>query len=308
MLSWQAAPYIAAAIESILVQTFADFEFIIVDGGSTDGTPAIVESYARSDARIRLVALPDHSPRGTRANIGIAMASAPLVARMDADDISRADRFERQLAWMKARDLDICGTHAEEFGDRQGLMTFPESHDGIVVEHIFRNGMLHATTISRTELLKRFPFTDTPFEDYELWMRMLPVCRFGNLPMPLFLHRVHRQQWNAREPLVCREDLARHRFGYFYRMFPDTPLREYLPVSRMADRLPMTSLEELESAGRWLVKLSQPVDYWLRTRMLVRWRATCRLAEALGPGVEDVCKRFEEPLIAAIDAAPNNPA
>ena len=300
MISWQAAPYIAEAIDSILGQTFADFEFIIVDGGSTDGTPAIVEPYARSDDRIRFVPLPEHSPRGTRANIGVAMASAPLVARMDADDVSRADRFERQLAWMQKRDLDICGTHAEAFGGRTGLLTFPETHDGIASEHLFRNGMLHATTISRTELLKRFPYTDTPFEDYELWMRLLPVCRFGNLPMPLFLHRVHPQQWNAREPLELREDLARHRFGYFYRMFPDTPLREYLPVSRMADRLPMTSIEELESAGRWLLRLSRPDDYWLRMRMLRRWRETCSLAAPLGPEVEDLFRRFEEPLIAAI--------
>ena len=308
MLSWQAAPYIAEAIESVLGQTFTDFEFIIVDGGSTDGTPAIAESYARVDDRIRLVALPDHSPRGTRANIGVAMASAPLVARMDADDVSCADRFERQLAWMTARDLDICGTHAEQFGDRSGLMTFPESHEGIAIEHIFRNGMLHATTICRAELLKRFPYTDTPFEDYELWMRLLPVCRFGNLPMPLFRHRVHGEQWNARQPLECVQDLARHRFGYFYRMFPDTPIREYLPLSRMADRLPMASLDELETAGRWLHRLSQPEDYWLRTRMLRRWRETCELAASLGPEVDAVRLRYEAPLIAGVDAAPQSPA
>ncbi|MBI5094602.1 MAG: glycosyltransferase family 2 protein [Candidatus Hydrogenedentes bacterium] len=91
--------YLAEAIESILGQTYRDFEFIIIDDGSTDESLKIVEGYASRDNRIRLVSRPN---RGLAAalNDGIEIARAPIIARMDADDVSLPKRFEKQMLYM----------------------------------------------------------------------------------------------------------------------------------------------------------------------------------------------------------------
>ena len=90
--------YVASAVKSILAQTFRDFELILIDDGSTDRSTEICKALAASDARIRLISQPNKGLTKS-LNEGIALATAPLIARMDADDISLPDRFEKQVAY-----------------------------------------------------------------------------------------------------------------------------------------------------------------------------------------------------------------
>src|SRR3954453_17337226 len=93
------ARYAAQAIESVLAQTFTDYEFLIIDDGSKDGTGKILKEYARKDTRIRILTGPERG-LSMALNLGIAEARAPLLARMDGDDICLPTRFEKQVAYM----------------------------------------------------------------------------------------------------------------------------------------------------------------------------------------------------------------
>ena len=107
--------FLTAAIESVLGQTFSDFEFLILDDGSRDGTRAIVEAMAARDSRIRPIV---RENRGLIASLNqlIAEARAPLIARMDADDIALPERFSTQIEWMLLKNVDVCGTCVKTFG------------------------------------------------------------------------------------------------------------------------------------------------------------------------------------------------
>src|SRR6185312_11343579 len=93
------AKYVDLAIESVLGQTFSDFEFLIVDDGSKDATDKILKDYARRDTRIRILTGPERG-LSMALNLGISEARAPLLARMDGDDICLPTRFEKQVAYM----------------------------------------------------------------------------------------------------------------------------------------------------------------------------------------------------------------
>ena len=92
--------YVAEAVESILAQTFGDFEFIIIDDGSTDGSRAILERYAKQDDRIRLISRPNTGIVGAR-NEALGLARGELIAVMDSDDVALPERFEVQVAYLR---------------------------------------------------------------------------------------------------------------------------------------------------------------------------------------------------------------
>src|SRR5438045_3930995 len=97
---YNGARYLAEAVESILAQTYRDFEFVIVDDGSTDRSPAMLDEYARRDSRVRIVRRGNTGIVGA-LNDAIADSKAPLIARMDADDVSLPDRLEKQVGYMR---------------------------------------------------------------------------------------------------------------------------------------------------------------------------------------------------------------
>ena len=107
MTAYNAARYLREAVDSILNQTFRDFEFVIVDDGSTDRTLSILQDYARRDPRIRIISRPNTGL--TRAlNDGLATIRSPLIARMDADDVALPERFAKQLALLDTG-FDLVG-------------------------------------------------------------------------------------------------------------------------------------------------------------------------------------------------------
>src|SRR4051812_12524034 len=107
---WNGESFLAEAIESILAQTCRDFEFLIIDDGSTDGTPAILREFEARDPRVRVL-WQQHEGLVAALNAGLAAARAPLIARMDADDVSTPERFELQLAYLQAHpECVVLGT------------------------------------------------------------------------------------------------------------------------------------------------------------------------------------------------------
>lgn len=200
--------FVALAIESILNQSYRDFEFIIIDDGSTDNTSQIVRHYKNVDDRIILIS---RENRGLTSSLneGIEIASGKWIARMDADDISFPDRFERQLSWLDKTGADICGSWIQYFGVGPSyLHSNPESDLAIKVGLLFGCMLAHPTIIVRASLLKSLKY-DADWdraEDYELWTRMaLANAKMSNAPVVLLKYRVHAKQISAASAYHQRE-------------------------------------------------------------------------------------------------------
>ena len=190
--------YYRAAMDSLLGQSFPDFEFIVVDDGSSDGTTALLEAYRQRDPRLRV--LRNDTSRGlpVSLNRGLALCRAPLVARADADDIHHPDRLAKQLAHLHAHPrigVLSCGFHRIDPGDQRIDTRVPVTGDArIRFRMLFTNSLLNPGAMFRTALVRAVGGYDLRYwtaEDTDLWARLMPVTRFDNLPEPLVSYRIH---------------------------------------------------------------------------------------------------------------------
>ena len=189
-----AAPWLREAMESVLAQTAADLELIVIDDGSTDATPDVLAAI--SDPRLR-VERQEWRGLTQSLNRALRLANAPLLARMDADDVSLPERFERQLAFLDAHpDVGLLGTGCHEIsGAGEILRTIsPPGDDGAIRRALIRrNPFVHSSVMMRRAALERVGGYDEFLrvaQDYDLWMRMSRVTRLANLPEPLVLRRL----------------------------------------------------------------------------------------------------------------------
>lgn len=188
--------YLKEAVESVLNQTLSDFEFIIINDGSTDNTCAILKSF--TDGRGNLI---DQEHQGLIASLnrGLAIARGEYVARMDSDDIALPDRLEKQVAFLRAHpEIGILGTACrliDEGGLDLGVMRWPIHDLEIRWTSLLSSPFGHPTVMVRRDILMRDGLKyDEAFqrvEDYRLWTRVLSHTRGGNLDEPLLRYRVH---------------------------------------------------------------------------------------------------------------------
>ncbi len=187
--------YLNRAIESVLGQSFSDFEFVIINDGSTDKTEEVIKSY--HDQRIVYLRNDQNLGLAKSFNIGIRVARGQFIARMDADDISITDRFEKQLYFLeKHKDVDIIGSSViliNKDGRRLKKIKRPTNHIEIKWQSLFSTPLFHPTVMARSEVLKENLFDESYHnsEDYELWSRLLFTTdtRFANISEPLLLYR-----------------------------------------------------------------------------------------------------------------------
>lgn len=189
--------YIRAAIDSILHQTFTDFEFIIINDGSTDGTKEILEEYVRKDARIRLIS---RENRGLVASLneGIDLAQSPLIARMDADDIAIETRLEEQVGYLNNHSEVVCvGSFFEVIDDNDRALTTldaPTSNTDIQKELIKGHTVIcHPTALMRKDaVIKVGKYKEEYYlvEDLDLWLRLGEEGELSNISKALIKYRV----------------------------------------------------------------------------------------------------------------------
>lgn len=198
MPAYNAEKYIREAIDSVLAQTFTDFEFIILDDGSTDATAAIIQSY--EDDRIRFC--PNERNMGVAAtlNRGLKLAQGEYIARMDADDVSFPERFEKQITCLDLnRDIAVLGTGIESFCDAGMLSVYlcscePEK---LKEDLFFSCGIAHPSVMMRRDAILALGGYDETYnglEDYELWFRVAERYEISTLPEVLFRYRMHGGQ------------------------------------------------------------------------------------------------------------------
>jgi len=191
--------YLKAAIKSILSQTLADFELIIVNDGSTDRTREIIERFQDS----RIVAFHrDNHGLAASLNFGLQVARTPFVARMDADDLCLPDRLETQVAEIESQpDIAALGGHAviidDEGRNTAQVCTPPENHEDILKGILELRGdtFLHPTTILRKDTVLAVGGYNERFfvsQDIDLWLRLGAVARLGSLPRVVLKFRQHQ--------------------------------------------------------------------------------------------------------------------
>lgn len=189
--------FIAEAITSILNQSYKNFEFIIIDDGSTDGTRKILSQF--SDPRIRIIEHPRNLGIVRSLNDGIVAAKGKYIMRMDADDISMPQRIEKQLEFMeKNLDVGLCGSCMEVFGEKNYIWKAPETDLEIKTRLFFESPIAHPTVCIRKSILDKNQLIykkDYQYvEDYKLWMEMSKVTKIGNIQEVLLKYRMHRSQ------------------------------------------------------------------------------------------------------------------
>ena len=237
---FNAEPFLRQAIESILAQTVDDFELLIVNDGSTDGSLATIELMAARDRRIRFES---RENRGLVATLNelLERAASPFIARMDADDVAAPQRFARQLAEFQRDDrLLAIGSDVwsiDSAGRRLMTIRMPHGHQEID-EHTMQVvngwGMCHPSMMFSArafELVGRYREEFWPAEDADLVLRIAEKGRLANLAEPLLSYRVHggsighRQATRQREALYRAAAAAAERRGL---PPPDPGLRELL--------------------------------------------------------------------------------
>lgn len=184
---------IEKALDSILAQTFGDWELIIIDDGSTDATAAIIQGYAEQDSRIRLICNETNLQLSASLNKGIGLAEADLIARVDADDINLPERLEKQYAFLEQHpDIDVLGTAAyllDEKGEKMGVFTNPATHDELQALPFLKIEFFHPSVMIRKRFFETAGLYNPAYpnaEDKEMWLRGLQAgCRYANLQEPL---------------------------------------------------------------------------------------------------------------------------
>ena len=188
--------YLQEAIESILGQTFVDYEFLIIDDGSADQSFSIIKEFG--DSRIKLERNGLNRGLVYSLNKGLDLASGEYIARMDCDDISLPERLAKQVAFMDCHpEVGVCGTWVESMDTGQIYRCLVD-HESIQAGLLQTNQMAHPSVMIRTSVIRQhrlyynpaFPYA----EDYELWVRMAKLTRLANLPEVLVRHRIHSLQ------------------------------------------------------------------------------------------------------------------
>lgn len=199
--------FLAEAVDSILSQTFSDFEFLIIDDGSTDNTAEILSARASRDQRIRIITQ-ENKGRATSLNIGIAAAKSDYIARMDADDIALPDRFQLQFDFLERHpEVGLLGGSVELIkaaGRVLGAVRPPREDAEIKAIMLHDNPMLHPTVVMRKSIVLavggyRKPLLDA--DDYDLFLRMGEQTRIANLTETLVHYRIHANQVSVKNML-----------------------------------------------------------------------------------------------------------
>jgi len=191
-----AEAYLPLALQSLLDQSFQDFEIIAINDGSTDLSGEILNEYAISDSRVRVFHRPQRGLVST-LNEGIDLACGQWIARMDADDIALPLRFEKQLDQLFRTDADFCGGAVKCFGDTRAIWHYPQSNEACGARLLFGVPVAHPAVIGRIAAFKalRYDFRFKHAEDYDLWQRAWESgYQFTNLQDIVLYIRVHEKQ------------------------------------------------------------------------------------------------------------------
>lgn len=283
---YNCAPYLAEAMQSILRQTFTDFEFLIIDDGSTDESVAIIQGF--QDSRIRLIHNGTNIGLVASLNKGLELAKGEFIARMDADDISRPERLACQVSFMDVNPLvGVCGSWVQFFPKaNNNVWKLPKRSEEIRCWQFHTVGVAHPAVMMRRQLFVEHGLLYDPqyrhIEDFELWGRAIRHMDFANIQKVLLDYRISPGQICALHGAEQLAAMAPLRLQMVRELgIEPTQDEQKLHEMIMNNAIPPES-EYLDRSEQWLKQLKSanrttgtyPVDCFSR-RLLDIWFSIC---------------------------------
>lgn len=209
---YNAEDYIGETLSSLISQTYRDLEILVIDDGSTDNSNKIIKDFAEEDNRVRLVEQKNEGLIST-LNKGLSLCKGEYIARMDADDISFANRIERQVDFLDVHsEVGIVGSSVILFGDdvSDSLSLKPENHELNLANLLFAPCFAHPSVMIRKRLIEKHNFHyDLNYqhcEDYKLWVDMAFETKLANISEPLVKYRQHPKQVSVENNHISLEN------------------------------------------------------------------------------------------------------
>lgn len=280
---YNAEKYLSDCLDSLLRQTFYNFEIIAINDASTDQSLSILKKYAERDKRIKVFSNKSNLKIVATLNKGLELASAPLIARMDSDDVAFPLRLELQYEFMKKHpEVAICGTAVQILGTDE-IWSVPEFNTEIRAVMLFNSPILHPTVIYRkTTILNHNKYEDNFLyaEDYDLWHRLSQdkTIIFSNINKPLLYYRM---TYNEKSPIYeqTQQKSANSIREKQLKLLGISPTADQLSLhNKISTYKKFNKIKEIIIAYLWLRKLSKTKVYTkeINDTCWQRWRHICR--------------------------------
>lgn len=252
--------YLGEAIESILNQTFSDFELLIINDGSTDTSVEIINSY--NDPRIRLVQNEENLGLIATLNKGMDLACGEYIARMDCDDVSLPKRLDKQVTYMdKHPNVGVCGTWFRWIDGplHNKTVCWQTDYETIKCGLMFVAMIGHPTALMRTKIFRQhklyYDFSYIHAEDFELWSRAWRYCELSNIGETLYLYRAHSDQVSQRcspEQIRSADKIRMNQL----KLLGITPTKEEFEIHKIVSDYHSQKTDNLlERVDKWFCKL-----------------------------------------------------
>ena len=231
--------FLKETIDSVLCQTFSDFEILALDDGSIDSSPTIVQSY--SDPRIKYIPCP-HDFIGT-LNKGLELTASKYIALIDHDDIMLPDRLAIQYEFMESKPhIAACGGYMRSFGLKSGTLNVPVTHRDIVKAMLLYSPMQNPTGFIRRQVLvdNNIQYERDYFysADYKFWSEIAKVGILATIPDVLTLYRMHEEQTSNKFRSECLEGAQRVKFEILNYFLDHMKEDDELAKSIISDLIP----------------------------------------------------------------------
>lgn len=288
---YNAERYVAEAIDSILSQSYRDWELIIINDGSTDNSESIITQY--EDSRIYYIKNPVNLKLIKTLNKGIDYCHGEYIARMDADDIALPDRLKQQVEFLDSHaDHLMCGTNAiviDKAGNKTGKIRNLPDNDFLQINMLFSPPFIHPSIMIRREVLRenRYDENYKHVEDYELWCRIANRGKIANLNKDLLLYRWHDNNVSVLNNEV-QEELKDRVICNQLKLLNIQPTEEELYLHKITFRLynlgkkQEISVDQFEGVSNWfseLIESNRIIGKYNQTDLIAylwsRWAVLC---------------------------------
>lgn len=267
---YNAEKYVSVAIKSILDQSFIDFEFIIVDDGSTDSTSKILSDF--NDTRINVFTHKKNIGIVASLNEGIKQARGEYIARMDADDISISDRLEKQYAYMKNNpNVVICAGNIQSINHHGNIISKPwwkVSEASINWSLIWGNVIPHPTVMMRKSALPTTMYRNYQYaEDYDLWLRMMNKGDIVRINEILLLYRLHDD--HEGNSTISMDEAYRSNLEFISEIYKLHVPREHRWLSKFSQYGENFGNISFEDAVNWMEQISAKTNQSVSKKIMI---------------------------------------
>lgn len=266
---FNAAPFLKESIESILNQTFSDFELIILNDKSTDESLEIIKKFQSQDNRIIIIDKAQNTGPANLRNEGINAAKGNFIALMDADDISLPTRFEKQITVLKNNpEIGVCGTWFTFFGsEKNKIIKHSVNKDAIKVSFLHSCNIGNPTVMFKKEVLADLKFDNdyVPVEDYDLWSRLLAKTSFYNIPESLLNYRQHNNNISKTKIDNVNRSVKKVKINQLHNLdidAADLKIEFYLNSVSLKKGLSPEEIIKTINASKFLLSQNKKLEYY----------------------------------------------